>query len=167
MRESIYKRILLKLSGETLQGPKKYGIDPRVVSTIAEEIKDVKKLGLEIDGVSFGLEMTDFNEIKWPEKAKSALVIAASHPRDKPELDWWDAFNSSPGNRTLVRINRELSEWIEETLGIRPRTYHYDYGSILRINGPKQVVRIFKTLKVLHPRFLPILADKKHGPGSV
>ncbi len=88
----------------------------------------IKKLGMEIDGVSFGLEMTDFNEIKWPEKAKSALVIAVSHPRDKPELDWWDAFNSSPGNRTLVRINRELSEWIEETLRMFQQVQVYDSG---------------------------------------
>ena len=43
-----YKRILLKLSGEILQGRQKYGIDPRAIMTIAEEIKDVKELGLEI-----------------------------------------------------------------------------------------------------------------------
>lgn len=48
MKKPIYKRILLKLSGESLQGRQKYGIDPRVVTTVAEEIKDVKKLGLEI-----------------------------------------------------------------------------------------------------------------------
>ncbi len=48
MKKPIYKRILLKLSGEALQGRQKYGIDPRVVTTVAEEIKDVKKLGLEI-----------------------------------------------------------------------------------------------------------------------
>ncbi len=48
MKKPIHKRILLKLSGEALQGRQKYGIDPRVVMTVAEEIKDIKKLGLEI-----------------------------------------------------------------------------------------------------------------------
>ncbi len=43
-----YKRILLKLSGEALSGEKGYGIDPKTVKRIAEEIKDVYKLGVEI-----------------------------------------------------------------------------------------------------------------------
>ena len=36
------------MSGEVLQGKQGYGIDPEVTSSIAEEIKDVKKLGIEI-----------------------------------------------------------------------------------------------------------------------
>ncbi len=47
-KKAVYKRILLKLSGEALQGKQKYGLDPRVISSIAEEIKDVRGLGLEI-----------------------------------------------------------------------------------------------------------------------
>jgi len=42
-----YKRIVLKLSGEALQGGQKYGIDPGVVSSIADQIKEVKNLGVE------------------------------------------------------------------------------------------------------------------------
>ncbi|MCD5390772.1 UMP kinase [candidate division NPL-UPA2 bacterium] len=48
MKKSVYKRILLKLSGEALQGKQKYGLDPRVISSVASEIKDVWELGLEI-----------------------------------------------------------------------------------------------------------------------
>ena len=44
MRESRdnpkYKRIVLKLSGEALAGPRGYGIDLDVVRVIAEEIRD-------------------------------------------------------------------------------------------------------------------------------
>ncbi|MBM3168250.1 MAG: UMP kinase [Algoriphagus sp.] len=43
-----YKRILLKLSGESLMGEKKYGIDPNILQQYAEEIKKVKDLGVEI-----------------------------------------------------------------------------------------------------------------------
>ena len=43
-----YKRILLKLSGEALQGDRHYGIDPKVIDGIAEELKDIKDLGVEI-----------------------------------------------------------------------------------------------------------------------
>ncbi|MCK4326078.1 UMP kinase, partial [bacterium] len=42
------KRILLKLSGEALQGRQKYGLDPKVVNSIADEIRDVRELNIEI-----------------------------------------------------------------------------------------------------------------------
>jgi len=42
-----YKRILLKLSGEALQGDKGYGIDPETCSRIAGEVKDVVDLGVQ------------------------------------------------------------------------------------------------------------------------
>lgn len=48
MKRTRYKRILLKISGEVLTGEKEYGIDPVVIKKIAEEIKEVKDLGLEI-----------------------------------------------------------------------------------------------------------------------
>jgi len=43
-----YKRIVLKISGEALEGRKGYGIDPSVMLSIARQIKDVKALGCEI-----------------------------------------------------------------------------------------------------------------------
>ena len=43
-----YKRVLLKLSGEALQGGGTYGIDPKVVDSIAEQLKEVKAMGVEI-----------------------------------------------------------------------------------------------------------------------
>ncbi|MEZ0180551.1 UMP kinase ['Camptotheca acuminata' phytoplasma] len=43
----MFKRILLKLSGEALKG-KKFNIDPQIVKKIAEEIKEIKDLGIEI-----------------------------------------------------------------------------------------------------------------------
>lgn len=43
-----YKRILLKLSGESLLGKKGYGIDPEMLSLYATEIKKVHDLGVQI-----------------------------------------------------------------------------------------------------------------------
>lgn len=43
-----YKRILLKLSGEALMGGGDYGIEPSVIGRIADEIKEVVSLGVEI-----------------------------------------------------------------------------------------------------------------------
>lgn len=48
MSENRYKRILLKLSGEALMGEKDYGIDTAVINTIADEIKTVCALGVEV-----------------------------------------------------------------------------------------------------------------------
>jgi len=43
-----YKRILLKLSGESLMGSQQYGIDAERLNQYSEEIKLVKDLGIEI-----------------------------------------------------------------------------------------------------------------------
>ena len=43
-----YKRILLKLSGESLMGEAEYGIDPQRLKIYAEEIKTVVDLGVEV-----------------------------------------------------------------------------------------------------------------------
>jgi uridylate kinase len=43
-----YKRILLKLSGESLMGENSFGIDPNMVNRYAQEIKSVVDLGVEV-----------------------------------------------------------------------------------------------------------------------
>jgi uridylate kinase len=43
-----YRRVLLKLSGEALMGAKPFGLDEAIVSTIAGEIADVHRLGVEV-----------------------------------------------------------------------------------------------------------------------
>jgi len=48
MKRIRYKRILLKISGEVLTGEGNYGIDPAVIHQIAQEIKEVKNLGVEV-----------------------------------------------------------------------------------------------------------------------
>lgn len=43
-----YKRILLKLSGESLMGDKSYGLDPAMIEKYAHEIKSVTDIGVEV-----------------------------------------------------------------------------------------------------------------------
>jgi len=43
-----YKRVLLKISGEALAGGQGYGMDPEVISRIAEEVAEVVRLGVEL-----------------------------------------------------------------------------------------------------------------------
>ena len=44
----VYRRILLKLSGEALMGSQSFGIDEKVVSAIADEVRGVHSLNVEI-----------------------------------------------------------------------------------------------------------------------
>jgi len=44
----LYRRVLLKLSGEALMGELDYGIEPDVIQRIASEIAAVQKLGIEV-----------------------------------------------------------------------------------------------------------------------
>jgi uridylate kinase len=46
--DGIYRRILLKLSGEALLGEEDYGIDPNMIQRIAAEISDVARAGVQI-----------------------------------------------------------------------------------------------------------------------
>jgi uridylate kinase len=43
-----YKRIVLKLSGESMQGPQGFGIHGETVQAIAKELKEVHELGVEV-----------------------------------------------------------------------------------------------------------------------
>lgn len=47
-RKAKFKRVLLKLSGEALMGDSSFGIDPRVLDSIAKQIKNVISMGVEV-----------------------------------------------------------------------------------------------------------------------
>src|ERR1700741_5552375 len=53
IQKGMYKRIVLKLSGEALAGPKGFGLDTDKIAAITEELADVHALGVEI-GVVVG-----------------------------------------------------------------------------------------------------------------
>lgn len=48
MEKPLFKRILLKLSGEALMGVQNYGIDVNMAESVAREIKAVHDLGIEV-----------------------------------------------------------------------------------------------------------------------
>ena len=43
-----YKRVLLKLSGESLMGDKQYGIDEKRLGEYAQQIKEIADMGVEV-----------------------------------------------------------------------------------------------------------------------
>ena len=47
MTKAHYKRIVLKLSGEALSGELGYGLEPKIIRSIAQQVKEVVELGVE------------------------------------------------------------------------------------------------------------------------
>lgn len=47
-KSAVYKRVVLKLSGEALQGSRAHGIDQGILSSIAKQIKEIKGLSVDI-----------------------------------------------------------------------------------------------------------------------
>jgi len=48
MAEPLYRRVLLKLSGEVLAGKQDFGIDPVKANYLAEEVQSIRELGIEV-----------------------------------------------------------------------------------------------------------------------
>ncbi|EPY04057.1 uridylate kinase [Paenibacillus sp. E194] len=48
MKQPVYKRIVLKVSGESLSGQAGYGIESEMINSIAEQVKEVVELGVEV-----------------------------------------------------------------------------------------------------------------------
>ncbi|HHX24477.1 MAG: UMP kinase [Tepidanaerobacteraceae bacterium] len=48
MKKPIYKRVVLKISGEALAGEKGFGINQDIINSIADQIKEIRDLGVEV-----------------------------------------------------------------------------------------------------------------------
>jgi epoxyqueuosine reductase len=68
------------------------------------------------ENVLEGQEREETIEQNWRSRAQSLLVIALSHPRNEPELDWFssDLSGGSKGNARLISINKALVSWLGE-----------------------------------------------------
>ncbi|MCP5096033.1 MAG: uridine monophosphate kinase, partial [Chloroflexi bacterium] len=57
MSKTQYRRILLKMGGEVLSGPNGFGIDPKRAAEVAQIVKDVYDLGIQVAMVIGGGNM--------------------------------------------------------------------------------------------------------------
>jgi len=71
--KAVYQRVLLKLSGEALEGERSFGIDFDVVNGIAAEIREVVKLGVQV-----GLVVGGGNIWRGGEAAKRGMERSAA-----------------------------------------------------------------------------------------
>ncbi|MFW6135061.1 MAG: epoxyqueuosine reductase [Elusimicrobiota bacterium] len=121
----------LQLSSLILKKAKELGADLAGITGV-EELKDCPSFTVaskiphaeEVGPTECKLDLKT-GEVAWPEEGKGVIVIALSHPEDKPELDWWLGKKSPPGNKILINVINELSTWLESKYQIK--TYHMPY----------------------------------------
>src|SRR6202044_1328262 len=80
--EPLYKRVLLKLSGEALMGKREYGLDNDVVRAIAVDIGDVVAMGVQVcvgfrgvAGAAAGMERAQADYIGMLATVMNALAM--------------------------------------------------------------------------------------------
>ncbi len=90
------------------------------------------RYGTKIDGEYAYDEESDLRQVGWPVDARSAVVVAVSHPRDQPELDWSVSSGQTLGNRRLVEIADQLATWAQGHLRMQayPMTYWVEHGGV-------------------------------------
>jgi uridylate kinase len=87
-KELKYKRILLKISGESLSGPDGHGIDPKQAADIADRLVGVHQLGVELaivigggnlwrglDGMALGMDRSSADYVGMLGTVMNALVL--------------------------------------------------------------------------------------------
>ena len=118
-----FKRILLKLSGESLMGEKQYGIDEKRLNEYAQQIKEIHELGVQIGIVIGGGNIfrglsgasKGFDRVKGDQMGMLATVInslglssALGAANGKPLKQWktvkWSSCQPVPEIRSLPLI---------------------------------------------------------------
>lgn len=83
-----YKRVMLKLGGESLAGPEGFGIDPNAAQAVADKIKNLRNLGIEVsvvlgagniwrgkDGLAHGMDRATADQMGMLATVMNALVL--------------------------------------------------------------------------------------------
>lgn len=114
---SRFKRILLKLSGESLQGKQGYGIDPQKLESYATEIVAVARSGVEVaivvgggnifrglSGMSKGVERVTGDQMGMLATVINSLAIASAIKAEGVETEVFTAIRMEP-------IGRFYNKW--------------------------------------------------------
>ncbi|TDU31211.1 uridylate kinase [Panacagrimonas perspica] len=124
-----YKRILLKISGEALMGDLEFGISPKVMSFVAEELKQVVAAGVQValvvgGGNIFrgeGLARAGMDRVTGDQMGMLATVINALAIQDAIERVGLQARVQS-----AIRINEVCEDFIR-----RRAVRHLEKGRVL------------------------------------
>jgi uridylate kinase len=115
MSDPVHQRVLLKLSGEALLGEADYGVDPKVLRRIAQEIQEVSGLGVQIGVVigggnifrGEGLARSGMDRVTGDQMGMLATVINALAMQDALE-----ALGLYARVMSAIRINEVCEDYI-------------------------------------------------------
>ena len=133
MKEPIYRRVLLKLSGEILSGENGFGIDPGKAIFLAQEVKSVYKLGVGIGliigagNIFRGLQASDrgMDRVTGDYLGMLATIMNAISVQDALEQEGCET-------RTLSAINiTQIAEPYIRRRALR----HLEKGRIVIVSG--------------------------------
>ena len=124
-----YKRILLKISGEALMGDLDFGISPKVMSFVAEELKQVVDAGVQValvvgGGNIFrgeGLARAGMDRVTGDQMGMLATVINALALQDAIER-----YGMQARVQSAIRINEVCEDFIR-----RRAIRHLEKGRVL------------------------------------
>ena len=133
MKEPIYRRVLLKFSGEILSGENGFGIDPSKAIFLAQEVKSIHKLGVGIGliigagNIFRGLQASDrgMDRVTGDYLGMLATIMNAISVQDALEQEGCET-------RTLSAIN--ISQ-IAEPYIRRRALRHLEKGRIVIVSG--------------------------------
>jgi len=127
--QPVYKRILLKLSGEALLGDADYGIDPKIIGRIASEIKELVDAGVQVGMVvgggnifrGAGLAESGMDRVTGDQMGMLATVINALALQDSLEKHGLNARVLS-----ALKINQICEDYIR-----RRAVRHLEKGRVV------------------------------------
>ena len=112
-----YKRILLKLSGESLMGEKQYGIDEKRIAEYATQIKEIADMGIEIgivigggnifrglSGTSKGVDRVKGDQMGMLATVINSLALSSALEKIGQKAQVFTAINMFP-------IGEDYSKW--------------------------------------------------------
>ena len=123
-----YKRILLKLSGESLMGGKQYGIDEVRLNEYAAQIKEIAEMGVQIGIVIGGGNIfrglsgasKGFDRVKGDQMGMLATIIsggARTRSRQLRSTTTRDSAARCTGDFQLIRLLKNCSRIIPPRVG--------------------------------------------------
>ena len=127
MIKPVYKRVIIKLSGEALAGEKGSGIDGKVLNKVVDQIIEIKKLGVEIGIVvgagNFwrGRQGTDMDRTTADHMGMLATLMNALAIQDACE---------SKGVQTRVQAALTITR-VAEPYILRKALTHFEKGRIV------------------------------------
>ena len=133
MKEPIYRRVLLKLSGEILSGENGFGIDPGKANFLAQEVKSIHRLGVGIGliigagNIFRGLQASDrgMDRVTGDYLGMLATIMNAISVQDALEQEGCET-------RTLSAINiTQIAEPYIRRRALR----HLEKGRIVIVSG--------------------------------